>query len=118
MTRAQSGRRSEDITVEAARAGVLTLDDIRISAETLHEQARIAEAHRLPQLADNFRRAAEMTVLTNDEVFTLYEALRPHRSTKADLESIAESLADRGALACAELVREAAAAYARRELLR
>jgi propanediol dehydratase small subunit len=51
-------------------------------------------------------------------VLALYEALRPHRSTAAELDALAAGLAVRGAPRCAALVREAAAVYARRGLLR
>jgi propanediol dehydratase small subunit len=48
----------------------------------------------------------------------LYEALRPYRSTAAELEELRLSLETRGASRCAELVRQAAEVYARRGLLR
>ena len=48
----------------------------------------------------------------------LYEALRPYRSTAAELDALQASLAARGAARCAELVRQAAVVYARRGLLR
>jgi propanediol dehydratase small subunit len=49
---------------------------------------------------------------------SLYEALRPHRSTAEELEARRASLEARGASRCAELVRQAAVVYARRGLLR
>jgi propanediol dehydratase small subunit len=51
-------------------------------------------------------------------VMSLYEALRPHRSTADELEALRASLEARGASRCAELVRQAAVVYARRGLLR
>jgi propanediol dehydratase small subunit len=48
----------------------------------------------------------------------LYEALRPHRSSAQQLEALRVSLEGRGASRCAELVGQAAVAYARRGLLR
>ena len=37
----------------------------------------IAQQHGNPQLADNLRRAAELTELPDEEVLAIYEALRP-----------------------------------------
>ncbi|CRZ15941.1 diol dehydratase small subunit [Mycolicibacterium neworleansense] len=117
-TTAHSGRSLAEVTVEAARSGDLILDDIRISRETLLSQADIAERSGSVQLAMNLRRAAEMTALSSEEMLAAYEALRPHRSSFAELEDLAQRLADRDAPACAALVREAATAYQRRGLLR
>ncbi len=115
---AHSGRNLAEVTVEAARNGDLALDDIRVSRETLLAQADIAERSGSPQLAMNLRRAAEMTALSSEEMLAAYEALRPHRSSFAELEELAQRLAERDAPTCAALVREAATAYQRRGLLR
>ena len=61
MTRAFSGADSGDITVDAIRKGEVTIDDIRIHPDTLEHQAQVAADHGNPQLAANFRRAAELT---------------------------------------------------------
>ncbi len=114
--RALSGKPVESLTVEAVRAGELGLSDLRIHPETLERQAVIAEQHGNPQLADNLRRAAELTELPDEEVLAIYEALRPGRSTAAELTALAESLAARGLARCAALVAEAAEVYARRGL--
>ena len=76
----------------------------------------MAEQHGNPQLADNLRRAAELTALGDDAVLAVYEALRPGRSTLAELEAVAARLEAAHAPSCAALVREAAAAYERRGL--
>ncbi|MET0993749.1 MAG: diol dehydratase small subunit [Mycobacterium sp.] len=115
---AYSGRPVDEVSVAAARAGDLELDDIRIGKDTLLRQAERAEATGSRQLAANFRRAAELTALSSDEVLAAYEALRPGRSSDVELESLAEMLAAKGASNCAAFVREAAAAYERRGLLR
>jgi len=106
----------EELTVDAVRAGEVGLADLRIHPETLERQAVIAEQHGNPQLADNLRRAAELTKLPDEEVLAIYEALRPGRSTAAELTALAESLAARGLARCAALVAEAAEVYARRGL--
>jgi propanediol dehydratase small subunit len=50
-------------------------------------------------------------------VLELYTALRPRRSTAADLERWAVELEERGAAATAAFVRDAAEVYAARGLL-
>jgi propanediol dehydratase small subunit len=114
--RALSGKAAEGLTVDAIRAGEVGVADLRIHPETLERQAMVAEKHENPQLADNLRRAAELTQLPDDEVLAIYEALRPGRSTAAQLTELAGSLGERGLPRCAALVAEAAEVYARRGL--
>ena len=115
-TRALSGRTGDDLTLDAVRAGEVGLADLRIHPETLERQAVIAQQHGNPQLAANLRRAAELTGLTDEEVLAIYEALRPGRSTAAELTALAGSLADRGLPLNAALIAEAAEVYTRRRL--
>ncbi len=115
-TRALSGTPVERLTVEAVRAGEVGVADLRIHPDTLERQAVVAQEHSNPQLADNLRRAAELTRLPDEEVLAIYEALRPGRSTAAQLTGLAESLAARDLPRCAALVAEAADVYARRGL--
>ncbi len=117
MSRAFSGRDAEELTVGRLAAGELAADDVRIHPETLEHQAQVAEQHGNPQLAANFRRAAELSLVPEAEVMALYEALRPHRSSAAELEALAVRLEAYPAPLCAALVREAAGVYARRGLL-
>jgi propanediol dehydratase small subunit len=114
--RALSGRPVEGLTVEAVRAGEIGLADLRIHPDTLEHQAAVAQQHGNPQLAENLRRAAELTRLPDEEVLAIYEALRPGRSTRAQLTELAGSLAARDLPRCAALVAEAAEVYARRGL--
>lgn len=116
--RSHSGRSVSEVTVEAARSGALALDDIRISRETLQAQADEAQRSGSAQLALNLRRAAELTALSAQDMLAAYEALRPGRSTFAELEALAQRLTEQDAVVCAELVREAATVYRRRGLLR
>jgi propanediol dehydratase small subunit len=108
----------DKFTVQAAVDGRLQLSDLRMDPATLAHQAVLAEEGGNPQLAENFLRAAELAILDGEEVMDLYEALRPHRSTSQELEALRASLEGRGATRCAELVRQAAAVYVRRGLLR
>jgi propanediol dehydratase small subunit len=105
-------------TVQAAVDGKLQLSDLRMDPATLAHQAAVAEDGGNPQLAENLLRAAELAILDGEEVMSLYEALRPHRSNADELEALRASLEARGASRCAELVRQAAVVYARRGLLR
>jgi propanediol dehydratase small subunit len=115
-TQALSGRPVDDLTLDAVRVGEVGLADLRIHPETLERQAVIAERHGNPQLAVNLRRAAELTWLADEEVLAIYEALRPGRSTAAELTALAGSLAARGLPLSAALIAEAAEVYARRRL--
>ena len=107
-----------DELLDGVRAGDVSMADFRITPDTLQHQADIARAHGNPQLAANFERAAELVEVPDDEVLALYELLRPRRATAEELESAAAGLEARGAVRNAALVREAAAVYARRGLLR
>jgi propanediol dehydratase small subunit len=116
--RALSGRPLDEITLEAAVNGDLSPADLRIHPETLRHQARVAEEHGNSQLGENLRRAAELTAVPDDQVLEVYEALRPGRSTLTELEATADRLEAADAPLCAALVREAAAVYERRGLLK
>ena len=116
MSKGYSGVNVDEISVEDVRRGDINLDDIRIHPDTLEHQAQVAEDNGNPQLAGNFRRAAELTDFLDEEVLRLYEALRPNRSTAQELHAIAQDLASRGAQKNAELFLQAADVYARRGL--
>lgn len=118
MTRAFSGRDAADLTFERLLDEDIGADDVRIHPETLLHQADQAAAYGNPQLAENFRRASELSMLPEAEVMALYEALRPHRSSATELAALAERLEALPAPRCAALVREAAKVYERRSLLR
>jgi propanediol dehydratase small subunit len=118
VTRAFSGSDSADLTVDRLARDEIAPDDVRIHPDTLEHQAQAAAQHGNPQLAENFRRAAEMALMSETEVMALYDALRPHRSTAGELTTVAAQLDGVPAPRCAALVREAAQVYARRGLLR
>lgn len=118
MSSAFSGRTLEEVTLAAAVSGELGADDIRIHPDALRHQAQVAEQHGNLQLAANLRRAAELTVLEEEQLLEIYEALRPRRSTGDQLQALAERLDSVLAPACAALVREARDAYADRGLLK
>jgi propanediol dehydratase small subunit len=113
-----SGTPLEHVTLAAARDGAVAHDELRATPQTLLRQAEVARAAGRSQLADNLERAAELTAVDEDEMLAVYTALRPGRSSAAELEEWARRLDVRGATRTAGFVREAAAAYATRGLLR
>ncbi|MBO0847990.1 MAG: diol dehydratase small subunit [Pseudonocardia sp.] len=118
LLRTPTGKPIGALTMDAVVNGELVPEDLRIAPETLQLQAQLAEASGRPQLAANFRRAAELTAIPDAEVLAMYNALRPRASTGAELAEMADRLAhEYGATVCAALVREAAEVYARRGLL-
>ena len=117
--RTASGRTLDELNIEALRAGELTAEDFCISGETLRRQADAAEAAGYRQLAENLRRAAELTGISNQEVLDIYNALRPGRSTHTELAALADRLEnDLDAPLTAAFVREATEVYQERDILR
>jgi len=91
--------------------------ELRATPETLRLQAEIARNAGRAQLADNLLRAAELAPLADEMILAIYTALRPRRSTAAELEAWATELESRDASASAAFVRDAAQVYAERGLL-
>ncbi len=119
LVKTATGKRLSDITMEAAMKGEITADELRITPETLELQAQIAEKVGRPQLARNMRRAGELTRIPDDRILQIYNALRPYRSSKAELLAIADELENKyGAKVNAAFVREACDVYERRGRLR
>jgi propanediol dehydratase small subunit len=118
LLRTPTGKPITALTMDAVVAGEITAEDLRIAPETLQLQATLAESVNRRQLAQNFRRAAELTAVPDAEVLAMYNALRPRASSKAKLVEIADNLESKyGATVCGALVREAAEVYERRDLL-
>jgi propanediol dehydratase small subunit len=107
-----------DVTLEALREGRLDADDIRATPETIRRQAAVALAAGRTQLAENLMRAAELATVPAATVLDVYTALRPRRSTAAQLSALAERLErELGAPRTAAFVREALGVYEQRDLL-
>ena len=115
--RSQTGRTADDLTVDDIRSGAITAADAAVDPDTLRRQAEFAEEGGNPQLADNLRRGAELALFSDDDVLRFYDALRPGRSSVAELEAIAAELEAGGGVACTALVREAIEHYRRRGLI-
>jgi len=83
--------------------------DVRITPETLEMQAQVAESRGRTVFASNLRRAAELIAVSDERILEIYNAMRPYRSTKAELLAIADELQNKyNAKVTAGLVREAA----------
>lgn len=119
LVKTSTGLSLADITLDKVASGKVNFEDMKIRPETLEYQAQIAEACGRPQLANNIRRAAELTRLSDQRVLEIYESLRPYRSSKKELLDIANELESQyQARICAALVREAAEVYEKRGRLR
>jgi propanediol dehydratase small subunit len=119
LVKTATGKSLDDITLDAIMSGAVKAEEIRITPQTLEYQAQIAESISRPQLARNMRRAGELTNVPDERVLGMYNALRPNRSTKAELLAIADELEKQyGAKVCANFVREAAGVYEARNVLK
>ena len=114
-THTLSGRSLDELNIEAVAAHTLSPEDVRIHGETLRRQAEAAAAAGYPQLAENLQRAAELTQVSNQELLSMYEALRPGRTSYRQLLDLADRLESQfNAPLTAAFVREAAEAYQER----
>jgi propanediol dehydratase small subunit len=117
--RTQTGKHLSELTLEAVLEGSVQSEDFRISEETLLHQANKAQQAGYSKLAGNFRRAAELTHVSNEDVMTIYETLRPGRTSYEELIALAERLeTELNAPRNAALVREAAEVYRDRGIIR
>ena len=119
LVKTNTGKALDELTFEDVKAGKLSPLDFRISSETLELQAQVADADGRQTLARNLRRAAELVAVPDARLLEIYNALRPYRSTKAELYEIADELEGQyGAKVSAGFVREAADVYEARGRLR
>ena len=119
LVKTASGKSLDDITLDAVMKGEIKAEEIRITPQMLEYQAQVAESIGRPQFAGNLRRAGELTKVPDERILEMYNALRPHRSSKEELLAMAEELENQyGAKVCGKLVREAAHVYEKRGRLR
>ncbi len=119
LVKTPTGKKLSDISIENIISNNLQSEDCRISADTLEQQAQIAELAGNPQMARNFRRAAELTVIPDEEIIRIYNALRPYRSTKEELLKIAEHIETKfQASQNAAFLKEAAEYYEKQNRLK
>ena len=114
----KTGKKLSEITLEEIKRGNLTAEDIKISSEMLQRQGNLAMEADNPQMKANFERAAELVNVPDDVILTMYNKLRPNRSTKRELVLMAQELLEKyQAPHCAKLVLEAAEIYEKRGIL-
>lgn len=114
-----TGKTLSEITLDKVMNGEVTAEDCKIRPETLELQAQIAESVGRNAFAKNLRRAAELIVIPDERLLEIYNALRPYRSTKAELIAIADELDNQyQAKINAAFVREAAVNYEKRGRLK
>lgn len=119
LVKTPTGKKLSDISIENIISDNLQSEDCRISADTLELQAQIAELAGNPQMARNFRRAAELTVIPDEEIIRIYNALRPYRSTKEELLKMAEHIENKfQASQNAAFLKEAAEYYEKQNRLK
>lgn len=119
LIKTPTGKKLKDLTLKNLASGKINPQEIRIRPETLELQGRVAEKHGRTQLALNFRRAAELTRIPDEELLRIYNALRPGRSTKEELRGIAKELIQKyQARLNAAFIQEAAKIYEKRNLLK
>lgn len=119
LVKTPTGKKLNDISIENIISGNLQPEDCRISAETLEQQAQIAELAGNSQMAQNFRRAAELTAIPDEEIIRIYNALRPYRSTKTQLLKLAEYIESKfRASVNAAFLKEAAEYYEKQNRLK
>lgn len=117
--KSQSGMNLADLTLDKVISGEIKSEDMRISPDTLEMQAQVAESVGREAFAGNLRRAAELIAVPDKRILEIYNALRPYRSTKAELYAIADELENKfGCTVNAAFVREAADVYETRGRLK
>lgn len=116
--KSKTGKKLDEITLDAVLKNKISSEDIKISKETLKAQGQVAsEAGNVP-MEKNFERAAELVDVPDDVILQMYDKLRPNRSTKLELVMMAQELIETyGAKSCARLVMEAAEVYEKRGIL-
>ena len=120
VVRGKRGKGLDEITLDAVLEDRVALEDLRITARALRQQAEIARAAGRETLAENFERAAELVDVPQDTIMHVYELLRPGRveSKSALLAAAAELREQHSANIMAAFVEEAAAVYERRGLFK
>lgn len=115
----RTGKKLSDITLDAVKRGEIRADDIKISRDVLKKQGEVSLASGNEPMAKNFERAAELVDVPDEVILSMYNKLRPHRSTKLELVMMADELLSKyNAKNCAKLVMEAAEIYEKRGILR
>ena len=119
LVRTPGGLALEGVSLAGLRDGTVVAADMQATPATIRLQAEVARAAGRAPLAENLERAAELSAVDATTILDAYTALRPHRSTGPELEAWAARFEqEHAAPRTAAFIREAAAAYARRGLLK
>ena len=119
LIKSASGKSLNDLTLQGVIDGKLDAKDFRITKETLELQAQVAESAGRGFFATNLRRAGELIPVPDARLLEIYNALRPYRSTKAELYAIGDELINEyGATVSGNFVKEAADIYEKRNRLK
>lgn len=117
--RRESSLPPEAIHMQNLLAGGVGPEDVTIRRRMLDMQADRALAEGYPQLARNFRRAAEMTAIPGPAMLEIYEKLRPNRSRYQELLALSQEIIGRyDAPETGAYIREAAEVYREKRLVR
>lgn len=104
-----SGRPLTDLSLESLQTEKITSEDLGIHEVTLQNQSQIAEKEGFYQVAENLLRAAELTRIPDQKLLEIYEALRPGRYSRIELEKLASEVEETyDAPLNAAFIREAA----------
>lgn len=114
------GKPLSALTIDAVMNGDVSMEDLRITAQALEQQAEIAASVGRSALAGNLQRAAEMTRLPQSEVMEIYELLRPGRAASPEslLAAAKRMRAEHDAQLLGDFLDEAARFYEKRGLFR
>ncbi len=119
QVKSYTGKALDQIQMEDVLKGNVASDDIKISKETLHLQGEVARDAGKNQIKQNFDRASELTKVEDELILEIYDKLRPHRATKEELLTYADTLEHQyDASGCADFIRDAVKVYERRGILR
>jgi propanediol dehydratase small subunit len=120
LVRGKRGKGLDEITLEALLEDSVALEDLRITANALRQQAEVARAAGRDTLAENFERGAELVDVPQDTIMRVYELLRPGRAqSPEELIAAARELREQyAAEGMAAFVEEAADVYERRGLFK
>src|SRR4029078_3118748 len=77
IVRGKRGKGLDEITLEALLEDRVTIEDLRIPAAALRQQAEIARAAGRGTLAANFERGAELVDVPQATIMRMYELFRP-----------------------------------------
>ena len=95
LVHSPSGKQLQDITLDNILSDKIKSNDLRITPDTLRLQCEVANDAGRDAVQRNFQRASELTSIPDDRLLEMYNALRPYRSTKAELLEISTELKDK-----------------------